>query len=183
MSRTSRRQIEYDDALAALSVRDYARWLVSGIKCFFRITPLPAVFGPADSFPMAKAYIGRDEFDLAADLSDLYSDLPAFAQSRFEQALDVTWSELDFDRNYEFVIGDNVLTLACRIRAKGLTEVLPSAIPKLRAQLAAETRAADARRLQEAIFQTAMELCSGTAQSVRILMVLLAEQRADPRSA
>ncbi len=177
----SGRRADYDEELAALPVRELARWLRCGIKDFFRLTPRPEALGPSDAFPMAKSYIGRNEFDLAADLKDLYDDLPAHAQGRFENAIEKIWSESDFDRRDQFVVGDTILTLACRIRAKGLIDVLPGAVFKLGVQLDLDF-APEVIRLQRAMFETAMELCSETLESARCLQTLLRAQRADPRS-
>jgi hypothetical protein len=148
---------------AQFGARKFAQWLVAGMRSFFGFEPM-TVFSPGDAFLGAGGYIGLNQFDLAADLVALHDDLPPHSQGQFAEALSLIWAELDFDQDWHFRVGEEVLTLACRIRAKALVDVLSDALPRLLNESGGMDESA--QELHRSIFDTAVELAAATQQSV-----------------
>jgi hypothetical protein len=175
-------QDRLDQEIFTFDGRDFANWLKAGIPTYCGSkAPLPGQRVP-DAFPYARAYIGRNEADLAADLADIHRELPAVTRVAMERGILQLWAENEFRDAAQFDIGRTLLVLACRLRVKALVGVLPDALTLLGIAhdgAAAPPAANQARQLRRQAFQAAVELASGTSESIRSLEYFMEDTSID----
>lgn len=175
-------QDRLDPEIFTFDARDFANWLKAGIPTYWGSrAPLPGQRVP-DAFPFARAYIGRNERDLAADLADIYRELPAVTRVAMERGIVQLWSENEFRDAAQFDIGRTLLVLACRLRVKAMVDVLPDALTLLGIaddSPSAQIAPSAARQLRRQAFQAAVELASGTTESIRCLEYFMEDASID----
>jgi hypothetical protein len=165
------------DEIYGFSARDFAGWLEGGIGTYFGNVHLPSSKRLADAFEFAELYIGRNENDVAADLRDVYRDLPPRARVAFERGLTILWSELEFKDEADFQLAETVLLIGCRLPATPLIDALQSALPWLGASV--EEFGERANRLRRKAFQAAVELARGNTESILCLEAFLNDNSID----
>ncbi|RYY26088.1 MAG: hypothetical protein EOP62_11445 [Sphingomonadales bacterium] len=159
------------DEIYGFSARDFAGWLEGGIGTYFGNIHLPSGMRMADAFEFAELYIGRNDNDVAADLRDVYLDLPPRARVAFERGLAILWSELEFKEEATFRLAEIVLLLGCRLPATPMIDVLQSALPWLGASI--DEFSESAGRVRRKAFQAAVELARGNTESILCLEAFL----------
>jgi hypothetical protein len=168
------------DEIVSFTARDFADWISSGFLFYSGTNPLPKDMRVADSFPYAKLFIGRNEGDLPEDLKDVFHALPHNLRVKFQHGIVISWNSLEFREVYEFKFAENLLVLACRVRAKVIVDSLPNALPWLAASSAAgQEFAALALRIRRRSFQASLELASSSTESVLSVQSFLIDDAFD----
>ena len=165
------------EGTGAFEAIDFADWLRAGILQYYRFAHVPPHAKPADSFPWAKVYIGDNPDGLPSDLQDIFEDLLPSAKGKFRRALALIWVELEFQDPSDFRLAEDLLILACRVRARALVGVLTSALPWL--AIAAEEDKDGALHVRRLAFKAAVELAAPTSESMHCLERFLSDRTGD----
>jgi len=161
-----------EPAIRTFNKRDFANWLSGAIRTYIGAKPIGQTQRVADAFEFASLYVGRNGGDLAADLNDIFRDLPPLTQVAMMGGITQLWVELEFNRPGDLELAEILLTLACRVRAKQIVDVLPDALDWLGfAHQQASTRENKdvVARVRRRAFQAAVELATLCPEAISCL--------------
>jgi hypothetical protein len=167
---------QLDPEILRFEASDFADWLRGGLLTYSGAKKLPSRMRLPDAFPYAQLFIGRNEHDVVEDLKDVHQALPPAARVAFQRGVVRAWAELEFREDFELNFGEQILTLACRVRAKGIVDSLANALPWL-AAAGDETDLSEGGKarfravlsVRKRAFQAAIELAASSTESVQAI--------------